>query len=104
MGLPVWFPEVELFAFDVGVHCCSLLVVKLCENPTCGSSTPCSSKAFHTLLCSIVSNAFFKSVAATQSGWCQSAALCLSCWIVNKWSVVELGQHIGWRLVWVVDA
>ena len=26
-------------------------------------------------------------MAATQSGWCHSVALCLRCWNVNKWSV-----------------
>ena len=43
----------------------------------------------HTPLCSIVSNAFLKSVVPTHSGWCHSVALCLSCWNVNKRSVVE---------------
>ena len=49
-----------------------------------GSSMPCNLEAFHTLLCSTVSNAFLKSMAATHGGWCHSVALYRSCWNVNK--------------------
>ena len=40
-----------------------------------GSSTPCSLKAAHTLLCSTVSKAFLIPTAATHSGCFHSVAL-----------------------------
>ena len=52
--------EVKWLAFDVGVHCHSLCVVQLCEHLHAVSSMPCSRKTFHTLWCSIVSNALSK--------------------------------------------
>ena len=36
-------------------------------------------------------------MAATHSGWCQSVALCRSCWNVQSWSVVE---SPGLKLAW----
>ena len=59
--------EVEVLAFHVSVHSCSLLVAEHREL-LFGSSTPCSLKAVHTLLCSTVSNASLKSMAATHCG------------------------------------
>ena len=53
-----------------------------------GSAMPCSLTAFHTLQRSAMSNAFLKSMAATQSGWCHSSALFPSCWNVKMWPVV----------------
>ena len=79
-GLPAWCPlEVELLACDVFAHCCSLLVVKLCEY------------LYLKLLDSL-----FSPMAATQSGWLHSVALCLGvAWpdacLVNKLAGVQWG-------------
>ena len=80
----------ELFDFDVGVYCCSLLVVEHCEqlyvwllNDLFPQGLPYAAVLYS------VEYLFLKSMAATKSGLCHSAALCRSGRNVNKWSVVE---------------
>ena len=67
-----------------------------------GSSKALFLKAVHTLLCSTVSKAFSKLMAATHSGWCHSVALYRICWSVYRWSVVEQpGLEPAWSAVWL---
>ena len=65
LGFPL---EVELLACDVGVFCCSLLVVKLCEHLYVWLLNALFLQGLPKLLCSMVSNVFLKPVAATQRG------------------------------------
>ena len=58
----------KCFAFDVGVCAVArcMLPWTFVSNCMHGSSMPCSRKAFDTLFCSSVSNAFLQSVTATR--------------------------------------
>ena len=102
-GSPCLVPRSRWKCLSVrlAARCWSLHFVSSCMY---GSSMPCSLNAFHTLLSSTVSHAFLKSMAATHSGWCHSAALCLSFWNVNKRSVVERPRlKPAWSTDWLAS-